>query len=95
MGRTALAKYLRAKQATYVEISKVLGISPQRVRQLVLRADHEPPEWTRGLSTQTAKILVGNGFSGKTNVHNFIECGGSIHRLKEKRLAEIKSWLEI
>jgi len=95
--RAALAKRLREKKATYLEIAKVLGVSPQRVRQLIVSADRIAalPSWTRGLTIQTAKILVGNGFSDKDKVFSFVQRGEAINRVKSKRMAEIRSWLEI
>jgi DNA-binding CsgD family transcriptional regulator len=90
-----LAKKLREKNATYIEIARVLGISPQRVRQLIIHADRVAalPAWTRGLTIQTARILLGNGFSDKSKVHSVLQRGETINRVKAKRMEEIRQWL--
>lgn len=72
------AKKLRGKGLTFKEIGEQFGVSPERIRQLIVKLDQKerkdrqakeisnaPKPWWHGLKKETAKSLIWHGFTSR------------------------------
>lgn len=94
--RGQLAKQLYEQHGSLTEVSKILGVSIERVRQLIERADRYAmrPSWLEGLESRLANILLHCGFTNAEEVRTALEQrGDKIPYLGPLRREHLRAWL--
>jgi len=95
-------KRLRKEGKTFVEIGRLIAVSPRRARYLFLcaaRRGGTMPRWTDGLNPRLATSLHWLGFRGREDVAEAFT-SGHLQRLtrferglRGKAIAELAQWL--
>ena len=91
-----LAKQLYQQHGSFKEVSKILGVSTERVRQMIQRADRYAmrPSWLEGLDEALAQILIRDGFTSKDQVRSMIDHLELCPSIGPIRLARVRAWLK-
>ena len=92
------AANMRLRGETYSEIGKLLGISPERARQLSskgLRSMDLTDHWLNGLpSSGAASAILRAGFTSKDQLREAIDRSQEIKWVGKKSRLEVQEWLK-
>ena len=71
VNRGRIVKQLVEQNGSLTEVGKLLGLSVERVRQLIKRADRYAlrPSWLEGLDERLANTLIRGGFTSVEREH--------------------------
>lgn len=95
VNRGQLAKQLYEQHGSLTEVGKILGVSVDRVRQLIERADRYAirPSWLEGLDERLANILIRCGFTNVEQVRAGLERIENNPDIGPYRRATLRAWL--
>ncbi len=98
VNRGRLAKQLYEQHGSLTEVGKILGVSVDRVRQLIESADRHTmrPSWLEGLDERLANILIRiygvRLWAFPSNRGLFRHRGKYVKRIVNKRSWYVKVW---
>lgn len=95
VNRGRLAKQLYEQHGSFTAVGKILGVSADRVRQLIERADRYAmrPSWLEGLDERLANILIRCGFTNVEQVRAAIERIENDPDIGPYRRVTLRAWL--
>jgi len=96
VNRGRLAKQLHEQHGSLTEVGKILGVSVDRVRQLIKSEDRHAmrPSWLKGLDNRLANILIRSGFTNAEQVRAEFDRIENTPDIGPDRRETLRAWLE-